>query len=261
MFKRTALGLAIAIIGLGILFMLLDILDIAEGYRLHWSIAWLNTIFIGTVAILIACFSARNYLVNGPLETLSLGCAACSFGSGILLYGWLDTGLNPRIIAYDSGFLFASIVIITGAVLKMVGRTFTESTPRHRLRALLIVYSGIIAIIGTVTWLASQEYIIYVDTTLWDINVRNIVRGIAAILYTAPAVIYIMIYLSKSRSDTYYLYFLGLILLACGIIFVSLGPLESRIAWLGRVSQYTGCVYLLVSALRAVMRRETAEHT
>jgi len=251
MFKRSALGLSVIVIGLGFVFMLLDILDIAEGFRLHWPIAILNTVFIGAVAIFILGFGARNYLANGSLEMLSLGCCACAFGVGILLYGWLNTELNPRIVAYDSGFIFASIIIIAGACLMMAGRTKIESSSKRKPTALVIAYLGVIAVIVLATWLAFQGYIIYIDAMLWGISIRDIIQGIAEILYAVSAIIYIRIYLSKSRLDVHYWYFLGLILIACGIFFISRGPLEGRIAWLGRLSQYTGCIFFLVSTFYA----------
>ncbi len=67
------------------------------------------------------------------------------------------------------------------------------------------------------------------------------------------ALIYLRIY-SKSRSDFYYWYSLGLILFAFGVIFISQGPLESGIAWSGRASQYAGGIYFLVSVVGANRR-------
>jgi hypothetical protein len=248
MFKRLAFGLVIIIIVLGVLFMALDILDIAEGYSLHWSITVLNTIFIGSVAAFLACFSARDYYFTGSPEMLGLGCAACSFGLGILLYGWLNAGLSTRTVAYDIGFCLASVLILAGTCLRTARQAFAESNPRHRLKMILITYPGAIAVIGIVTWLASQWWPDYLAAAWWDVGVRDIIRWAASVLLAASAVIHIRSYL-KSRSDVGYWYFLGLILLAGGIFFISRGQLESRIAWLGRVSQYAGCIYLLISSL------------
>jgi hypothetical protein len=75
------------------------------------------------------------------------------------------------------------------------------------------------------------------------------IRGVAAILCIASALIYLRIYF-KSRSDFYYWYSLGLILFAFGVIFISQGALESPIAWLGRASQYASSIYVLVAVLR-----------
>ena len=60
--RRIALGLAVTIIVIGVVFMLLDILDIAEYYRLNWPIAVVNTIFISGVAVVTVVFASISYL-------------------------------------------------------------------------------------------------------------------------------------------------------------------------------------------------------
>ena len=99
-----ALGLVLAVISGGIVLIGLDILDIAEGYRLHWPIAIINTIFISAVALITVYFATKSYLNSGSPGMLGLGSATLAFGFAIILYGWLTaTDLNTRITGYDSG--------------------------------------------------------------------------------------------------------------------------------------------------------------
>jgi hypothetical protein len=257
MFKRLALGLVIAVISLGVIFIVLNILDIAEDYRLDLPIAILNTVLFCPVAILVAYFAAKVFMFNGSPEMLGLSCAVFALGFGILLYGWLTgASLNSRIVAHDSGVLLASVMLSIGAVLRIAGRNLTKSGSRIKLIILLISCLGIIVIIGMVTWLAFRGLISFLTPVAGDIGFREIIRGIAVILYVALAIIYIRIYI-KSRSNVYYWYSLGLILFASGVVFISQGALESRIAWLGRVSEYAGCICFLFSVLDAYRRRKS----
>lgn len=258
MFKRLALGLVIAVISLGVILIVLNILDIAENYRLHLPIAILNTIFVCPVLILAAYFPAKVFMLNGSPEMLGLSCAVFAFGFGTLLYGWLtDASLNTHIVAHDSGVLFTSVLLSIGAVLRTAGINLTKSGPRIKLIILFISYLGIIVIIGVVTWQAFRGLFSFLTTIAGDIGLREIIRGIAVILYAALAIIYIRIYI-KSRSNVYYWYSLGLILFASGVIFMSQGGLESLIAWLGRASEYAGCIYFLVSVFDDYRRRKSA---
>jgi hypothetical protein len=264
MFKWFALGLAFAIISLDIIFIGLDILDIAEGYRLDLPIPILNTIFICIIAALVAYIAAKSFTISGSLEILGLGCAVVAFGFGSLLYSlfywWLaDAGLNVRITANDSGILITSVIHLFGAGLGIAKRRLIESEPRLKQIIVFSSYLGILAIIAFVTWLAFRGVITsflipLADTPLTGtIEVRDVIKGVAAILCVASALIYLRIYF-KSRSDFYYWYSLGLILFAFGVVFISQGTLESWIAWLGRASQYAGGIYFLVSVLSASRR-------
>jgi hypothetical protein len=256
--KRPALYLAIIIIIVGIIFIGLDILDIAESYRLYWPIATINTIFISAVALLIVFFTTRRYLHSGSPEILALGGGVLSFGFSIILYGWLtNTDLNTRITAYDSGVLLASVVFLAGAVYGMTKQDFKEPNTRRKITGIVIIYAAILLIIGLITWLAHQDTITFF-TKIFTVHlaVRDIVQGIAAVFCVVAALIYLIKY-RRLRADSYYWYPLGLVLFAAGVLFISRGPLESRIAWLGRLSQYVGWFYFLLAALSTRKQSET----
>ena len=256
MFKWFALGLAVAIIFLGIVFIGLDILDIAEDYRLYLPIAILNTVFISVVAILVAYIAAKNFKISGSFEVLGLGCALLAFGGGSLLYGWLvDAGLNTRITAYCSGVLIASAMHLSGAVYTMSKRRLIKSEPRLKQRIVFLSYLGILVVIALITWLAFRGVLpSFIIPLIGAIEVRDVVLGVTVILCVASAIVYLRNYF-RSHSDFYYWYLLGLILFTSGVIFISQGAVESRIAWLGRASQYTAGIYFLISVLGAYKRK------
>jgi hypothetical protein len=227
-------------------------LDIAEGYRLYLPIAILNTVFICVVAVIVAYIAAKNFTISGSLEILGLGCALLAFGVGSLLYGWLvDAGLKTRITANCSGVFMASVMHLFGASLGMAKQRLINLEPKLKQSIVFLSYLGILVIVAFITWLAFRGVLpSFIITLIDNIEVRDVIQGVAAILCFASALIYLRIYL-KSRSDFYYWYSLGLILFAFGVIFISLGAVESRIAWLGRASQYAAGIYFLVSALGA----------
>ncbi len=258
MYKRLALGAAVIIISLGVIFIILNILDIAEDYRLYWSIAVLNTIFVGVITGLVTCFAISNFMSSGSMEMLGLSCIFFSFGFGILFYGWLDADLNTHVAAHDTGILLTAVALAAGAGLKIAGLTFANTRPGHKSAILLITYLVIIAIIGIITWLAHQEYISFLNSVAGGFCLRDITKGIGIILFIALSIIYFRTYI-KSHADMYYWFSMGLILLAAGVFFASQGPLESSVVWLGRFSEYAGCLYFLFSALD-VYRRRRAGH-
>ena len=255
MSKRFALGLVLVTVALGIVFIGLNILDIDEGFRLHWPIAILNTVLISALAALIAYIAAIGFSAGGSPELLGLGCATLAFGAGSLIRGWLEgIGLNVAITVSDSSSLIASVLYLIGAGLGVARLCPAKLKLRQKQMIVILCYFGALASIGLVTILALRGVIPLFSVPGESTSViRGVVRGTATILLFASSFIYLTIYF-KSRTDFSYWYSLGLMLFALGVVFMSQGAIESRIAWLGRTSQYVGGLYLLVSVLGAYRR-------
>ena len=247
--KRPALILTLIIIILGFVFIGLDILDIKENYRLYWPIAVINTIFISAVGLLTMYFATKSYLHSSSLEILALGGGVLTLVFSITLYGWLiNTDLNTRITAYDSGVLLASILFLTGAILAVKISDPSGWNTEFNIRTVIIIYAVVLLLIAIIAWLAYEDEItIFMKTLTEHLTVRDIAQGLAAIFCISSALIYLREY-RNSRADVYFWYSLGLILFASGVIFISRGSLESRIAWLGRASQYVAGIYFLITA-------------
>ena len=253
--KRPALVLALIVIILGFVFIGLDILDINEYFRLHWPIAVVNTIFIGAVGLLTIYLATRNYLRSGLLEILALGGGVVTLVFGITLYGWLtSTDLNTRITAYDGGVLLASIVFVTGAVMAARKPGASGRETRANRAVIIALYAVVLLLMAIITWLAYEgEITVFTETLAGYLAVRDIVQGIAAIFYVSAALIYLKRY-RDSRADVYFWYSLGLILFTAGVLFITRGHLESRVAWLGRISQYAAFIYFLMAAIKNGIR-------
>jgi hypothetical protein len=248
--KRFALGIVIVIAVLGALFLGLDIFDIEENFRLHLPTAVLNTVFISVIAVTVTCVAARGYTISGLPQMVWLGCGALAFGVGTLLREWLvGEGLDVPITLYDGIALIASILHLLGAGFSMVKSRLPQVEAGRRLGIVLFCYLGVLVIVALVTILVFQGvispfYVFGEEAPL----IRDIVRGMTGIFFLAAAAIYLGIY-SKLRTAFLFYYSLGLILFAFGIIFMSLGAVESRIVWLGRASHYIGGIYFLVTVL------------
>ena len=248
--KRTALSITLILIILGILFIVLDILDIAEDYRIYWSIAVINTIFISAVALLTIYFTVKHYYQSGSVEVLALGAGVFAFGFSIVLYGCLpNSDLNTRITVYDSGVLLTSMIYLGGAIYNLKNQGLSAGKFRSSILSITVIYTSIILIISVITWLASQDIVTFFPYKFTvHFSTREIVQVIAAVFCVSGAIIYLRKYLD-SHNDIYFWYSLGLILFAAGVIFISRGPLESRVAWLGRASQYVAWIYFFTAAL------------
>jgi hypothetical protein len=125
---------------------------------------------------------------------------------------------------------------------------------RFNLWIVITVYAVVLLLIAIITWLACEGTItIFTGTLAGNLAVRDVTHGIAAIFCVGAALIYVGKY-RNSRADVYFWYSLGLILFAAGVLFISRGHLESRIAWLGRVSQYLAFIYFFLAAIKNGIR-------
>jgi hypothetical protein len=253
MFKRFAFITAIIIIGLGILLIGLNVLDIDENYRLYLPIALLDTVFIAATAILVAYAAARRFITAGSFKILGLGGAVSAFGLGILVYGWFTSAaLEVRATVYDTTFFMAALMHFCCVTLLKEKPSFSKLKLRQKQAIVLLFYSAIFAIIIAVTLL------LYRGILPSLIIPRDLIQGVSAILCIVAAVICFRHYL-KSQNAFYYWYSLGLMLFTFGVLFISQGALESRVAWLGRFSQYIGSVYFLIAVLSARQQEKMSQ--
>jgi hypothetical protein len=255
--KLLAIIVTAVCIIIGVVFIGLDILDIGEDFTLNFPIDIVNTIIICFSAAIIVYLASGVYVSQGSVEMLGLACGALAFGIGFALYSWLsDASLGTRIAAHDSGISLAAMALIGGVGLK-IARRADKPGPARRLMILCVSSAIIAAIIGIVTWLEYRGQIDLLGG--WgSIGYRDIIRGGTALLLFVSGGYYLRLYL-KTHSSLYYWYSLGLILIGCGVIFVSQASLQSRTAWWGRLSEYIGFVYLVISALAAERLRRSGK--
>jgi hypothetical protein len=245
---RIAIALVVVVILLGILFLVLDILDIDEDFRLGGSIPAINTILISAIGLITLIFATRNFLKSGSFVILGLSGSVLAFGFSVFLYSWLPaTGLDIRMMLYDSGALFTSVLHLSAAMLGVVKPGLVYQESGSRIIVIIYLYLGVLLIVGIITWLGYQGIITYSTRILAGyLTSRDVVQGIGAVFCVISALIYLNRY-RRRRHGMYFWYSLGLIMMAAGFFFVLRGFLASRVAWMGRVALYLGGIYFLVA--------------
>lgn len=233
------------VMALGVLFLALDILDIHEDYRLYLPIPLLNTVFLFVIAVFVAYFSAKNYVVTGAPILLGLGCASLFLGLGRLFKCWM-TGLDVHInITIDeSATLLASIIHLVAAGIDISKRSTRNPAAGVKSRIILGFYLGVLVCFALIVLLVLQGRIPLFSV----LGIRGIISETTAVFFLAAAVIGFITYY-RSRGDFYYWYSLGLVFFSFGVMFMGLGAVESKLAWSGRISQYLGNIFFLVSVL------------
>lgn len=250
MFNWFALGLVLVIAVLGLIFVGLGVFDVKEAFDLHWPLTLINAACVAAIIVPVACIAAWSFAITGSSPVLWLGGGVLAFAAGSLLRGWLaGQELNTAITVLDITTLIASVLHLIGASLGLSRLHLPEPESRRKPGIMFFYYLGILAIITLVTLLAHRGMIppFSVSGTSSTL-LRDIIRGTAATLFLASFCIYLKIYF-KSRTIFFYWYSLGLMLFALGTVFISLSPVDSQIAWLGRISQYAGSIYFLVTVL------------
>jgi hypothetical protein len=252
MLKKLALIIVLVIAIIGILFVCLDIFDIDEDFRMHLPTAIINTAFFVAVVMPVAYIAARNFMITGSWYMLWLGGGALAYGVGSLFREWLiGKGLTTPITIYNIVALIASVIHLTGATLSMAKMRIPNPELKQKPRIVLYYYLGILTGISLTILLIFRELIppLYAPDESY-VQIKDIVRGIATVFFLASSFIYLRLYY-KSRNDFLYFYSLGLVLFAFCLISLSLGAADTRISWLGRVSQYAGNIYLLAAVVCA----------
>jgi hypothetical protein len=255
MLKRYILGLFILIIVLGAVFLSLDVLDIDEAYNLPLPVKVFDTVFIGAPALLLVYLTTRRFAITGLPELLALGGAQFIMGFGSFLKEWLPFhNLDIPITLHESLVLMASLVYLAGG-LQVTARIINlEYDPSQKRNIIITFYLGILIVVSLVIWLVFQEIIpSFGAPVVGAFSMQSLMQEIASLVLFISTFLYFKIY-HRSHTAMYYWYYWGLLLLAIGVLFVSLGHVESRIAWLGRFSEYTGNMCFIFAMIRSNTR-------
>jgi hypothetical protein len=253
--QRSALGILIFIVILGMVLLGLNILDIDEGYRLNLPINIFNAIFITALAIPLIYFSVKMFTRTGSFKLLTLGGAQLALGVGSLLKGWLpNANLYVLVIMYESIVILTSLIYLLGAIAVFATPAGVQLNSSQKIKALVLTFTGILIIILLIVFLAFREIIpASISFKENTISVQDVMQIVSMLFLFSTSFIYFRVYL-KSPADLSYWYFLGVLSLAFGVFFIAQAPVESRIAWTGRASQYFGNICFLLSLARSYKR-------
>ena len=246
------LGLLLLLVNL-IVFAILAALDIQTVYETGLLLPILNTLFAGVLPITVAGFAAWAYLRSGSQRILLMGSGNMAFGLGAIAAGWLillPDSANISVTIYNTCVLVGGGLHLLSATLRQE-RTIT-ATDRARLN-LTVAYSALLGFVAlfsvvTVQGLVPPFFVQGVGPTA----LRQVVLGSAILCYMLSAGILLNRYFQWQSAFLYW-YALSLALIALGLFAVFLLKFVGNpLGWLGRVSQYWGCVFALIAVLAAM---------
>ena len=122
-------------------------------------LAFLNTIFLCVIPLVVAFAAAKSHRATGVFAFLMIGCGLVFFGVSSFYAGWvmpLAGGPNPTVTLHNLGSLFASIFQIASVhffMQELVG----VSEMKNRVYRYEILYAGIIVLVSITAVLAFRE--------------------------------------------------------------------------------------------------------
>jgi len=246
MSKRFGIAAVVVFAGAGIVFLGLNILDIAEDFRINIPSSILDTAFISTLALFIVVIAGRKYVSSGIKSLVWLGFGTLAFGAGNLTRWWLPVnGLDIPITTNDIAILLAAVLHFSGAIIGNTRKDATVSRLRPGLAAIFFGYAGVLAAVALIVLLAFRGV---TPSFYMHPAIRDVVRGISFVLFLTGSLIYLKLFL-KLRYDYLYWYSLGLVFFTLGIFFLSQASIDSLLFWLGKAAYYSGHIYLLIAVI------------
>jgi PAS domain S-box-containing protein len=239
-------GLSIARVMVWLVFIVLLVTTIAVRQKPFpftlgplWLVLALDFVFLTLGSLLVAYVAASSYLGRGRISILLFGCgmwtiAIISTGRGILVpNGFFSIGIK---LSYY-GFLIAGLCHFSGAVC-----SFSQKAPKRGYwRMLTGFFGGIAAILILLTYSEVTGFI-------------RIGKGFmfpAALLFYMAALL-VIIRNRQLRSEFYFWYSSGLVLIGTGLITILMvQEAGEALYWVGRVSEYAGVGYIVIAALKS----------
>jgi PAS domain S-box-containing protein len=243
--KLPALILVVLIMGLAITLFWVEIPPSIENPYLTLA---LNILFNGISAFIIAFISIRGFCLSGRWSVLWFGLATGIFGFGSILGGLLVfSNYISTFVPFIIIFLLSSVLYLVGSLPAVYNMQPVEDRA-DRWRVVLGVYLITAIIITLIVTLnissVLQPFIPEVGAPV----IQQVISGISAAIFIAAGLIVYQKY-QRTRSDFFYWYSLGLILMFLGMAGVLLlTPTVTLFNYLGRVSQLLSGLYFLAAA-------------
>jgi PAS domain S-box-containing protein len=229
-------------------------LALTVGPSVFWDPPWLillgNTLFITGVGLAVAYLALRAFFANGRLQLLLLGGGVLTIGvaAGVAAaVRSLAGGANLNVTVYNVGALLAAVMHAVASFLLLSGAS--PDVPPRRRRAWIA--GGLLASLAAVALVAAAAsrgllppfFVQGVGPTV----LRQRILGTADVLFLFSAAVACGTYL-RTREPFLYWYASALALTAVSLTaFAVQSAVGSPVGWIGRVSQYVGGVYFLVS--------------
>jgi hypothetical protein len=238
MLKKTAVGLFIFVVVLGAICLVLDIIDVNEDYILGLPVNILNTVFIAATAIILVILAAKAYHRTGNAGLLTIGWAEMALLAGTLFKGWVSN-VDGRIliVSNESLVLLAALAFLTGGIL-IVTRPSAYKTSQKTI--MLFSYIFTLILISSIILFMYQQILPYIIK--WgsiSITLQDVFQRISSLFLFGSLLLYLRAY-HKERTDINFWFLAGIAFWAFGQLFISLGPVEGKLAWTGRFAEYMG---------------------
>ncbi len=229
-------------------------------YDPGWLILIANTIFVGVVCGIVAYIALRSYNATGRIQILLLGCGVLVFGIGGVIAAivrHMPGGANLNVTIYNIGAFLGAVFHLTAGFILLIGVS-PEAGSGRKKSWLVLGYGGSIlfmAMISVATFksLIPPFFIQGVGPT----PIRQAVLGGADILFAFAFLIFMGTYL-RNKEVFLYWYSCALALTAISLTaFYIQRSVGSPVGWVGRLSQYFGGIYFLISLVTAARSAET----
>jgi len=216
-------------------------------------VAVFNAAFLSMILFFIAGWGSRVFLMTGQWQVLWLGSGVFMLGTGSLVAGiQMIFDLNFSMAVSDFTTLIAAIFFLHGTFRNFSEEMTRIPNPSQRVWRLCIYYAGITASV-LIFYLCHllgilPPFFIPGDGSTFISNLFTVVT-ITLLLFSSA--IYLMAHY-QNGIEFFFWYALAILLLATGLFVQDLAPPSSIFAWSGRIMQYTGGIYFLISTLSAL---------
>ena len=154
--------------------------------------------------------------------------------------------------------MFVSSILFAVSAISAIGFSYSDATTRSRNLTVSYVAALAFTLLLTLSVFFHLTPLFFVQG-VGPTVLRQIILGVGTVLFVACGFMFLRLYLISWNTVLYW-YSLGLILVAIGLVSVfSARAVGSELAWAGRLAQYMGCIYLLISVLSAKPRGTQAE--
>ena len=227
-------------------------LDLQKVYS-NWILQMLcNIALSGLIPIVVFTLCAYSYVTSGSNRVLLMGCGMLSLGLGSILTGimrFIPDSDDTIITAYNLSAFGSSVFHLLAATLPLPGKARGRTARTSRL---LLVTAGLVLYVGAVSWMAASGFI----PTFLDQNGSTRIRGVflwstVAFFVTSAAFFFKN---SSPRQDYLRWYAMALASISIGLFGIAqMDTMDTPLVWVGRLCQYIGCVFALVSMIEVVL--------
>lgn len=249
--KGSSKVIAILLSALILVFL---VLDLNQDFESDYLLLILNSVFVGLIPIAVSVFAARTYVQNGIWLALLMSCGMLVFGVGSIIAAcarFLPDSSNYTVTTHNLSVFLFSILNLMAATIETPGRRQRYS--KHRTLILILSFAGICAFVFIVVWGAIKGVIPEFFAQQGSTQIRNIVLCITVALCFGSSVAFYKQYKHR-KLDYLYWYSIALLLIAIGLFAVLIQKVVgSPLGWMGRICQYVGCAYALISMVEIVV--------